>query len=97
MIIKGDKIPPGNYFFNRYMMSGLGEKKIVNTFKIELIGTSFKLIDDDRPIDEVIRKIEFVKKKKDINLYCLMWLTGSKVAGFYTIESMAEELSDNEQ
>ena len=96
MIIEGNNIPSGKYFFNRYMLSGIGEKKIVNTFKIEVLGITFKLIDDDRTIEEVIRKIEFVNKKKDNGLYCLIWLANMKLAGFYTIEPIIDELSDDD-
>ena len=67
MHVEGKDLPIGKYLFHRYLTFN-GEKRKVNTYKIEKTTDGYKLYDSQNTIDDEIRRIELKKKLHGFNL-----------------------------
>ena len=79
MHVEGENLVNGTYLFHRYMTYD-GVKRVVNTHKIEKTDDGYKLCDDHRDIDSVIKRIEI--KKGNI---ALLWTRNSRLGLLYSI------------
>jgi len=79
MQVEGEQLAIGTYLFHRYMTFD-GVKQLINTHKIEKTENGYKLCDDNRDIDSVIKRIEI--KKGNI---ALLWTRNSRLGLLYSI------------
>ena len=78
MYVVGENLNMGTYLFHRYMTFD-GKKQLVNTYKIEKNKDGYKLYDDHRYIDDVIKRIEIKK-----NNMALIWTKNSQLGLLYS-------------
>ena len=106
MHIEGNVPPCNKYFFNRYLTG----RNIVSAYKIEINKGTHTFWDDERNIEDTIRKIKYMKstKKKALGKtknekilpqppQALIWSYPSKLGAMYTIEAyIPEDISGNQ-
>lgn len=106
MHIEGNVPPCNKYFFNRYLTG----RNIVSAYKIEISKGTHTFWDDERNIEDTIRKIKYMKstKKKTLSKtknekisqppQALIWSYPSKLGAMYTIEAyIPEDIEENIQ
>ena len=101
MNIEGALPPPNKYFFHRYFTKN-NKREIVSTFKINITDHNHEFWDDERNIEETIRKIKYMKptKKKEPKLLqkppqALIWSYSSRLGTMYTIEAFPEDVAED--
>jgi len=85
MHIEGKDLPVGKYLFHRYLTFN-GEKKKVNTYKIEKTIDGYKFYESPTVIDDEIRRIELKK-----NYMALIWSKHSRLGLLYSIETPSDD------
>jgi hypothetical protein len=107
MHIEGAPPPPNKYFFHRYLTKK-NKREIVSTFKINITDHNHEFWDDERNIEETIRKIKYMKptKKKAPRTnkkllqkppQALIWIYSSRLGTMYTcIPEDVEDISGNQ-
>ncbi len=85
MHVEGKDLPVGKYLFHRYLTYN-GEKKKVNTYKIEKTTDGYKFYESPTVIDDEIRRMELKK-----NYMALIWSKHSRLGLLYSIETPSDE------